>query len=278
MTSTHRTRLAQLAQQWRPVAPDPEIEIAPVPESTALPLMLPLVLPEGATSRQRMPAMDTRSWRLLIAFAAVAVLVMSWLWLQGRPQSVQSVSDTSTTGSFIQSPSNDAGATTSNSLIPGSPASTSLSSTSQPITGEVVVHVAGDVRKPGLQRLPAGSRVADAIRAAGGVSNSKAENSVNLARLLIDGEQIMVGVGPQQVSNSQQYGRTQGSGSPSGKVNVNSASQQQLETLPGVGPSLAQRILEYRTANGAFHSIDELDEVSGIGPATLARLRPLIQL
>ena len=142
----------------------------------------------------------------------------------------------------------------------------------------VVVHVAGDVRKPGLQRLPAGSRVADAIRAAGGVSNSKAENSVNLARLLVDGEQIMVGVGPQQASSDQQYNRTQGSGSPSGKVSVNSASQQQLETLPGVGPSLAQRILEYRTANGAFHSIDELDEVSGIGPATLARLRPLIQL
>ncbi|MEI7452695.1 MAG: helix-hairpin-helix domain-containing protein [Actinomycetes bacterium] len=262
MTSTHLTRLAQLAQQWRPVAPDPEIEFTPGPEPMALPLMLPLVLPESATSRQRMPAMDTRSWRLLIAFAAVALLVIGWLWVQGRPQSVQSVSDTTAAGSSI----------------PGSPASLSPSSTSSPLTGEVVVHVAGDVRKPGLQHLPVGSRVADAIHAAGGVSNSKAENSVNLARVLIDGEQIMVGVGPQQASSDQQYSSAQGSGSPIGKVSVNSASQQQLETLPGVGPSLAQRILEYRIANGAFHSIDELDEVSGIGPATLARLRPLIQL
>jgi len=216
--------------------------------------------------------MDTRSWRLLIAFAAVAVLVMGWLWMQGRPQSVESVSDAIGAGSI-----------TSNSYIPsslasGSTASTSLSSSSPSSAGEVVVHVAGDVRRPGLQHLPTGSRVADALRAAGGVSNSKAENSVNLARLLIDGEQIMVGVGAQQANSGQQYSTAQGSGTSSGKVSINSANQQQLETLSGVGPSLAQRILEYRTANGAFHSLDELDEVSGIGPATLARLRPLIQL
>jgi competence protein ComEA len=279
VTSTHRERLAQLAQQWLPVAsrPDRVTEFAPVPEPLALPLMLPLVLPEIATSRKRIPAMDTRSWRLLIAFAAVAVLVMGWLWMQGRPQAVESVSDAIGAGS-ITSNSLTPGSLVSGSPAPSSLASSSLASTSPSSVGEVVVHVAGDVRKPGLQHLPVGSRVADAIRAAGGVSNSKAENSVNLARLLIDGEQIMVGVGAQQASSGQQYSAGQGSGSTSGKVSLNSASQQQLETLPGVGPSLAQRILEYRAANGALHSVDELDEVSGIGPATLARLRPLIQL
>ena len=138
-------------------------------------------------------------------------------------------------------------------------------------TGVVVVHVAGSVRKPGLQRLPAGSRVADAISAAGGVTNTKAQDSVNLARILIDGEQIVVGASNTSMNSSN--------GTPAdGKVGLNSANQQQLETLPGVGPSLAQRILEYRSTHGGFRTIDELDDVAGIGPATLSRLRPLVSM
>jgi len=200
-------------------------------------------------------------------FAAVALLFVGWLWLQGRPQAVASIGDEVAAGPLPSSTS-----------IAGSLASSSPIADSLNAAGEVVVHVAGDVRKPGLLHLPAGSRVADAISAAGGPSNSKAENSVNLARLLVDGEQVMVGSGAQQANAGQQQSNAQGSGTSSGKVSMNSASQQQLETLPGVGPALAQRIIEYRTANGSFRSVDELDEVSGIGPATLTRLRPLIQL
>jgi competence protein ComEA len=133
------------------------------------------------------------------------------------------------------------------------------------------VHVAGEVRKPGLQHLPAGSRVADAIKAAGGVTKTQAEDSVNLARVLIDGEQIVVGTGLSQINSS---GGSQGTG----KVSLNSSNQQQLESLPGVGPSLAQRIMEYRSSHGGFRSVDELDDVAGIGSTTLNRLRPLVSM
>jgi len=217
--------------------------------------------------------MDQRSWRLLAVFALGAILVVAWFWFQGRPQSVQSVTDTGVVTATLSGQIATSGSPTIAPLL-----------LAGDVTGFVVVHVAGEVRKPGLQRLSAGSRVADAIEASGGVANAKAENSVNLARLLVDGEQIYVGTGMQLASGTQQSGTTQqsgitqGGGFPTGKVSVNSASQQQLETLPGVGPSLAQRILDYRSANGSFHSVDELDDVSGIGPATLTRLRPLIQL
>jgi competence protein ComEA len=211
--------------------------------------------------------MDPRAWRLLAIFGGISLIVIGWFWLQGRPSAVQSVHDPAASSALA-----------SRSPISGTPISGAVNSGAVIAADEVVVHVAGDVRKPGLQHLPAGSRVADAITAAGGVSTSKAENSVNLARLLIDGEQVIVGAGPQQVSAGQQVGNTQGSGVSSRKVRLNSANQQELETLPGVGPSLAQRILAFRTANGSFHSVDELDDVSGIGPATLTRLRPLLQL
>ncbi|MSW93897.1 MAG: ComEA family DNA-binding protein [Actinobacteria bacterium] len=229
-------------------------------------------MPEQATHERKIPAMDRRSWRLLAVFAGVAMLFLGWLWMQGRPQPVASVSDVGAAAPLAS------GSPTSNIAVSDLPASGSPVARSLNAAGEVVVHVAGDVRKPGLLHLPAGSRVAEAISAAGGALNSKAESSVNLARLLVDGEQVMVGVRAQQVSTSQQQGDAQGSGTSTGKVSVNSANQQQLETLPGVGPSLAQRILEYRAANGSFRSVDELDEVSGIGPATLTRLRSLIQL
>ena len=224
-------------------------------------------MPEQATTGPIIPGMDPRAWRLLAIFGGISLIVIGWFWLQGRPSAVQSVHDPVASSALA-----------SRSPISGTPISGAVNSGVVMSADEVVVHVAGDVRKPGLQHLPAGSRVADAITAAGGVSTSKAENSVNLARLLIDGEQVIVGAGPQQVSAGQQVGNTQGSGVSSRKVRLNSANQQELETLPGVGPSLAQRILEFRTANGSFHSVDELDDVSGIGPATLTRLRPLLQL
>ena len=224
-------------------------------------------MPEQATTGPIIPGMDPRAWRLLAIFGGISLIVIGWFWLQGRPSAVQSVHDPAASSALA-----------SRSPISGTPISGAVNSGAVIAADEVVVHVAGDVRKPGLQHLPAGSRVADAITAAGGVSTSKAENSVNLARLLIDGEQVIVGAGPQQVSAGQQVGNTQGSGVSSRKVRLNSANQQELETLPGVGPSLAQRILAFRTANGSFHSVDELDDVSGIGPATLTRLRPLLQL
>ena len=142
----------------------------------------------------------------------------------------------------------------------------------------LLVHVAGAVRRPGLVELPPGARVAEALEAAGGVTRSGNPASVNLARPVVDGEQVVVArrgaaVTPLPVATSP--GATAGPGG-SGPVDLNTATMEQLDGLPGIGPVLAQRILDWRTANGRFSVVDELGEVSGIGEATLADLRPLV--
>ena len=148
---------------------------------------------------------------------------------------------------------------------------------------EVVVHVVGAVHRPGLVRLPAGSRVADAVRAAGGATASARPASVNLARLLVDGEQLVVqrrGRPPLLAAGPGITGpvgaATSGTAGPTAPVDLNSATLEALDGLPGIGPVLAQRILDWRTANGRFSAVDELGEVSGIGEATLADLRPVV--
>jgi competence protein ComEA len=141
---------------------------------------------------------------------------------------------------------------------------------------ELVVHVAGAVLQPGLYRLPEGSRVDDAIAEAGGARPRAALDLVNLAAPVADGQQVVVPV----------RGSASATGSPGalepgvagGMVHLNSATLEQLDELPGVGPVTAQQIVDYRTANGAFRSVDELDAVPGIGPARLEQLRPLVDL
>ena len=143
--------------------------------------------------------------------------------------------------------------------------------------GSVVVDVAGKVRRPGVATLPAGSRVVDAIRKAGGARPGVDLTSLNLARVLVDGEQILVGVAPAPgvaASASAEPGRT-GDGA---LVNLNTATLEQLDGLPGVGPVTAQKILDWRSAHGAFTAIDELLEVDGIGEKTLADMAPRLTL
>jgi competence protein ComEA len=139
----------------------------------------------------------------------------------------------------------------------------------------VVVHVAGAVRRPGIIELPAGARVADAIELAGGALKSANLDGLNLAALVVDGTQILVpsGSGEMAVGASPAPTSTQSS-----VVNLNTADQTLLETLPGVGPVTAGAILAYRTENGSFTSIDQLLEVSGIGPATLESIKPFVSL
>jgi competence protein ComEA len=141
--------------------------------------------------------------------------------------------------------------------------------------GVVVVDVTGQVRRPGIATLPAGSRVIDALKAAGGVRRGVDRVSINRARLLVDGEQIVVGgATPPGVAASAT------SSAPAGStlVNLNTADEATLETLPGVGPVTAQSIMTWREENGGFRAVDELLEVSGIGDATLARLAPYVTL
>lgn len=140
--------------------------------------------------------------------------------------------------------------------------------------GPVVVDVVGAVRRPGVYRLPAGSRARDAVRRAGGPTRHADLGSLNLATLLADGEQVRVPrrAPPTAVSAGQP------SSGPPAIVHLNSASADQLDALDGIGPALAQRIVDYRVAHGGFGTIDELDEVSGIGPVRLESLRPRLAL
>ncbi|WP_249416307.1 helix-hairpin-helix domain-containing protein [Streptomyces sp. TS71-3] len=155
----------------------------------------------------------------------------------------------------------------------------------------IVVDVGGKVLHPGLQRLPVGSRVADALEAAGGVRPGVSTDGLNRARLLVDGEQVLVGkqpeaagapagavVGAGATGAQASGGGAGGAAVPVAPVSLNSATVDQLDTLPGVGPVLAQHIIDYRTQHGSFHSVDELREVNGIGDRRFADLQKLVRL
>lgn len=150
--------------------------------------------------------------------------------------------------------------------------------TASPSAPSVVVHVLGQVKRPGVYELPDGSRVIDAIGAAGGFTVTADQGGLNLARMLVDGEQLVV---PKPGEAPPVTPATGGSGSvpsaPSGgKIDLNTATLEQLETLPRVGPAMAQRILDWRTQNGRFASVDDLKNVSGIGDKTFAELQDLV--
>jgi competence protein ComEA len=161
------------------------------------------------------------------------------------------------------------------SVSPGTAVTPAGGPTDGPAT--VVVDVAGAVRRPGVVELPAGSRVIDAVSAAGGTRTHADTTTVNLARVLVDGEQVVVPGRGQQGSPSSALSpvATPGATSP---VDLNTATLEQLDALPGIGPVLAQRIIDWRTANGGFSTVDQLREVSGIGDATFADLEPLVDV
>lgn len=141
-----------------------------------------------------------------------------------------------------------------------------LASSSLVPTASVVVDVEGDVRRPGLVTLAAGSRVADAIAAAGGLTRKQASQSLNLAARLDDGQQIIVGQ------------TVEGAASSDKRISLNTANESDFDTLPGVGPVLAGRIVAWRTQHQRFASLDELQEVPGIGPKVFANLKDLVRL
>ncbi|MEU6313852.1 ComEA family DNA-binding protein [Streptomyces sp. NPDC047014] len=139
----------------------------------------------------------------------------------------------------------------------------------------IVVDVSGKVRDPGVRRLPAGSRVEDALAAAGGVRPGTDTTGLNRARLLVDGEQVLVGA-PAQPPPGGAPGAVPG-GAATGPLSLATATVAQLDGLPGVGPVLAQHIVDFRTARGGFRSVDELRQVDGIGERRFADLRGLVR-
>jgi competence protein ComEA len=215
-----------------------------------------------------------------VAVVALAVVVMvalaAWWVLRSVPHtqpvqlSTQRTLPSSTTA--VTAPPSSLGATSA-------PAPSGASTGPAPVasaTGSVVVDVAGRVRRPGIVQLPAGARVVDALRAAGGARPGVQTRSLNLARPLVDGEQIVVGLRVPAMGGSPGTGVAPTTGSSIAPVNLNTATAEQLDTLPGIGPVTAQAILDWRTDNGSFTSVDELLEVSGIGDATLADIAPYV--
>jgi competence protein ComEA len=149
----------------------------------------------------------------------------------------------------------------------------------------IKIEVAGAVQQPGIYELLASARVADAIAAAGGLAANADEEALSLARALQDGEKLVAPTArptrPASAavtsSTPEQVGAARGGDlSSAGPVNLNSASAQELEALPAIGPVTAQAIVDYRTANGPFRSVEEIAKVKGIGAATLEKLKPLV--
>jgi competence protein ComEA len=213
--------------------------------------------PPAAGARGVFGALDPgrRGVRALVAIALVAVALAGFFAWRARPR-VEPVA----AGSSL--------ARSSLAAEPSLPAGPS---------GPVVVAVSGRVQHPGLVRLPAGARVADAIEAAGGALPDTDLSSVNLARKLTDGELIAIGVpivGAPGVAGVP--GPAPGGGAGSGPLNLNTATEAQFEALPGIGPVLAQNIVDYRTRHGQFRSVDELKQVDGLGAARFAQLKPLV--
>ena len=232
-----------------------------------------------APSGRHVASEPSQRWRLdlgrsavgaLLLVAALAAVIAAGVVLRGRPQEVAvpvldgraaAASEAATgTGDDGAPPAVEA----SGVPLPGGPEPVAAAAPS----GQVVVAVAGKVRTPGLVRLPAGSRVDDAVRAAGGPVDPAAVGLLNLARVLVDGEQVLVGVDPPPGSTQGAVaGGPPGAASSGGPLDLNAASASDLDALPGIGPVLAQRIVDWRTENGRFASVDQLREVTGIGEA-----------
>jgi competence protein ComEA len=147
---------------------------------------------------------------------------------------------------------------------------------------ELVVYVCGAVRRPGVYHLAPGARVADLLATAGGAGAKAELQAVNLAARLVDGQQVVVpargAAGAGATGDTAATGATSAPGppAPGALVNLNTASAQDLDALPGVGPATAQKIIDYRTANGGFKSVADLKNVAGIGDAKFATLQPLV--
>ncbi|MFE5395612.1 helix-hairpin-helix domain-containing protein [Streptomyces sp. NPDC056568] len=255
----------------------------------------------GQALRERMPvwlqtrcALERRSVVALTVLLVIAsVFAVQHFWT-GRTQPVpapETVREAAVYGASAGSGTAEAGGGEAGG--DGSTAGTHRGSAVAGATvgAEIVVDVGGKVRKPGVHRLPAGSRVADALRAAGGVRPGAGTDGLNRARFLVDGEQVVVGApapGPGAVPGGAAPAGSGGAGGsaaagglagggPVALLSLNTATADQLDTLPGVGPVLAQHILDHRARHGGFRSVDELREVNGIGERRFADLRNLVR-
>ncbi|WP_347060003.1 helix-hairpin-helix domain-containing protein [Blastococcus sp. HT6-30] len=222
----------------------------------------------GGVGRHRAPGTTVR-WdpgrpgtrAVWVAALAGVLLLVGWTWWE-RPRVEPAAAATEVPGTSPGEPA-------SSPTAPGPTAETSETASA------VVVSVVGRVARPGLVTLAAGARVADAVAAAGGLLPDADPASVNLAAPVSDGQQIAVEV-PGAVSGGAPAGGAPGGGSAGGRIDLNTAGVAELDALPGIGPVLAQRIVDHRSTIGGFRSVEELDDVPGIGPVIAAELAELV--
>ncbi|KAB2972682.1 ComEA family DNA-binding protein [Streptomyces sp. SS1-1] len=234
----------------------------------------------GPALRERMPVwvqarcgLERRSVIALVALLALAAALAVHHFWAGRVQPVRAPEVVRAAASHGDATRDGAAAESGATVSAGPGAAGSPGA-------EIVVDVGGKVRDPGVHRLPAGSRVADALRAAGGVRPGTDMDGLNQARFLVDGEQVIVGAPPGAAGAApaaETGGATGPGGAPTAPVSLNTATLEQLDTLPGVGPVLAQHIIDHRTRHGGFRSVDELRDVNGIGDRRFADLRNLVR-
>lgn len=245
-----RRRLAQLAASFDSRLPPPDDE------------------PDVPRTRAEVPYA-----RALAAVAVAAGLLLVWWLLAARPETTGPAQPLAFATTGVPSAPASSGAPAAS----GAPASPGGAA---PAAQVLIIDVVGKVRRPGIVEVPRGSRVFEAIEAAGGLKGRVDTTALNLARELTDGEQIVVGIDPVQVGGSAPGAAPgaapPGTGAAPIKVNLNTATAEQLDALPGVGPVTAQAILSWRQEHGRFATVDDLLDVKGIGDATLAELRDLV--
>jgi competence protein ComEA len=201
---------------------------------------------------------------VIVGLLLMAVVCAGWLVLRARPVAIASPPLVRTSAAAATGGASP-GSRPSSSSTPAAP---------------IMVHVLGAVRKPGVVTLPEHSRVRDAIQAAGGLARGAAPGELNLAQVLADGQQVIIGTVKKPSgevrddSGSAQSGGTDPASGAAGQINLNAATQSQLEELPGVGPVTAAKILAWREEHGRFSRVEELQEVDGIGPKTFAQIAP----
>jgi competence protein ComEA len=230
----------------------------------------------GGLGRHRAPERTVRvdpgrrgSWALWVAGLLAALAVAGWTWLdrpsvQPAPPPAEPAAEVTTGGAAATDGATDGAAAASPAV--GGAAEARVT---------VVVSVVGLVAAPGLVTLPEGARVADAVAAAGGLLPEADPASVNLAAVVTDGQQVAVGV--PGVAAAPASGMS-GGGVPTGPVDLNAATVADLDALPGLGPVLAQRIVDHRSQHGRFASVEQLDDVPGIGPTIYAELADLVRV
>ncbi|MEJ3652706.1 ComEA family DNA-binding protein [Actinomycetes bacterium KLBMP 9759] len=255
--------------------PPPRLELPPEPPPEPPPRGLRRFVPPALRGARLDPGRPGAT-AVVAAAAVAAAAVMFGVW-SARPQAepVAALPAVSVAEQASSRPASDPDPPPAGSSS-GSSSGAPVGSAEVP-PGPLVVSVSGKVARPGLVQVPAGARVADAINAAGGALPGTDLAGVNLARRLADGEQVAVGVPPaaDTAAVPPGAGGARGSG-PVGKVDLNVASVEQLDALPGVGPVTAERIVEWRSTHGRFARVEQLREIEGIGERRFGQLRGLV--